>query len=368
MFAYKFRIYPNKEQQEFIKKNFDCARFVYNYYLDKKINAYKDSKQTLSYYDCNNDCNNVLKQEKEWLKEVDKWALNNALLNLDSAYKNFFRRVAQQKGKLGFPRFKSKHKDKLAYKTNGIKIVDKNFVKVPKMKPIRVNFHREVLGTSKSATISQTKSGEYYISILTDYEMQTTQTTGGVIGLDLGIKDFAIDSNGIKYKNHKFLEKSLKKLRRVQKSLSRKPNGSNNKNKARIKVAKIYEKVANQQKDFCHKLSTQLVKENDIICIEDLQVKNMIKNRKLARNISQVCWGKFVEFLEYKCQRFGKILQKVGKFFASSQLCGKCGYKNTNTKNLAVRSWTCPQCGEKHDRDINAAKNILAEGLRLLRA
>ena len=368
MFAYKFRIYPTKEQQEFIKKNFDCARFVYNYYLDKRISAYKNDSKTLNFYDCMNDCNQILKKEKEWLREVDKWALSNSLLNLDSAYKNFFRRAKQKKGKLGFTRFKSKHRDKLSYKTNGIKVIDDNFVKIPKMKPIKAKFHREVLGKPKSAVISQTKSGKYYISILTDYEPQTSEITGGVIGLDLGIKDFAIDSNENKYPNNKYLEKSLKKLARAQKSLSRKPNGSNNKNKARIRVAKIYEKVANQQKDFCHKLSTKLVKENDLICIEDLQVSNMIKNHKLARNISQVCWGKFVEFLEYKCQRYGKVLQKVGKFFASSQLCGKCGYKNIGTKNLAVRKWTCPQCGEKHDRDINAAKNILAEGMRLLRA
>ena len=367
MFAYKFRIYPNKQQKEFIAKTFGCVRFVYNYYLDKRINAYKNDNKTLTYYDCNNDCNNVLKKENEWLREVDKWALNNSLLNLDNAYKNFFRRVKQKKGKLGFPKFKSKHNNKLSYKTNGIKIIEENFIKVPKIKPIKAKFHREILGKPKSAVIFQTKSGKYYISILTDYKTQTNDTTGGVIGLDLGIKDFAIDSNGNKYPNNKYLDQSLKKLARAQKALSRKPNGSNNKNKARIKIAKIYEKVANQQKDFCHKLSTKLVRENDLICIEDLQVTNMIKNHRLARNISQVCWGKFVEFLEYKCQRYGKILQKVGKFFASSQLCGKCGYKNTKIKNLSIRKWTCPQCGTQHDRDINAAKNILIEGLRLVK-
>ena len=184
--------------------------------------------------------------------------------------------------------------------------------------------------------------------------------------LDLGLKDFAIDSNGNKFANHKFLTKSLKKLARVQKRLSRKPSDSSNHNKARIQVARVYEKVANQQNDFCHKLSKQIIEENDIVCIEDLKIQNMVKNHKLARSISQSCWGKFCQYLEYKAKWYGKVIQRVGTFFASSQTCSNCGYKYTGTKNLSIRQWVCPNCNLTHDRDINASKNILQEGLRLL--
>jgi putative transposase len=359
--AYKFRLYPNKEQQILLAKTFGCTRFVYNYYLDKKITAYKTDKTTLSAYDCIKDLTS-LKKEYEWLKEPDKCALQNTLKDLDSAYKGFFK-----SGK-GFPKFKSKKTHKYSYRTsytnNNIQFLG-NLIKLPKLGKVKIRDKQIPQGRILNATISQTPSGKYYCSLCcTDVAIEPFEKTGSVVGIDLGIKEFAITSDSEHIENPKYLAKSLKKLARLQRQLSRKTRGSNRWNKARIKVAKCQEHIANQRADFLHKLSTRFIKEYDIISLEDLNVSGILKNHSLARSVSDVSWSQFTTMLQYKANWYGKEIIKIDRFFASSQLCNVCGYKNTETKDLSVRSWVCPVCGTSHDRDVNASINILKEGLK----
>lgn len=368
-YSYKFRIYPNKEQENLIHRTFGCVRFIYNYFLEKRIKEYKENNRIMSFYDCTKELTKLKHlDEYSWLNEVDSTALQSAVKNVDDAYKKFF--ISYKKHTdIGYPKFKSKHSHRKSYRAFGsdkIKVYE-GYIKLPKLKKVKCKISRNVKGRILNATIIQEPSGKYYVSICcTNVVIPTYKTTGSVIGLDLGIKKFIVDSNGNTYDNNKFLYKSEKQLCRLQRMLSRKPKESNRREKTRIIVARLYEHIYNQRMDYLQKLSTNIIKENDIICIENLSIKNMIKNKKLSKAISDVSWGKFIKMLEYKSIWHKKKVIKVDKFFPSSQLCSMCGYKNEKIKNLSIREWTCPICGSAHDRDKNAAKNILSEGMRLL--
>lgn len=358
--AYKFRLYPNKEQEIYFSKCFGSVRFIYNKMLNDKIEYYKKNNKML------NTTPAQYKKEFSWLKEVDSLALANAQMNLDKAYKNFFRDKS-----VGFPKFKSKKNNKLSYVTNNqngtIYIIDK-YIKLPKLKTlVRIKQHRQIPidGKIKSVTISKNPSGKYYISILVEQEIKELPKNDFAIGIDLGLTDFAITSDGIKYSNPRYLRKSLNKLAKEQRKLSRKKKGSKNRNKQRIKVTKLHEKITNQRKNFLHKLSFELINENQVICLEDLQVKEIQQNKYLSQSVSDVGWYEFRRQLEYKAKWYGRIIVIIDKYYPSSQICSNCG-NNTGKKSLDIREFDCPYCGKHHDRDINASINILHEGLRLL--
>ena len=362
--AYKFRIYPSEEQKIFFAKTIGCTRFIYNQMLADKISYYEKTKGML---------HNTPAQYKKkylWLKEVDSLALTNAQKNLETAYDNFFKNT-----KIGFPKFKAKRKTKKAYTTNNvnnnIKIVN-NYLKIPKIKSlIKIKIHRNIPDNYKlkSVTVSQTPGGKYYASILFEYEDQVQEKElQKFLGLDFSMHELYRDSNGNEPAYPKYYRNAEEKLAREQRRLSKMQKGSNNRSKQRIKVAKLHEKVSSQRKDFLHKLSRQTADAYDCVCIESLDMKAMSQMLNFGKSVSDNGWGMFTTFLRYKLEEQGKKLVRVDRFFASSQTCSVCGYKNVKTKNLALREWDCPQCGTHHDRDVNAAINIRNEGMRLVNA
>lgn len=362
--AYKFRLYPNKQQEELICKTFGCVRYVYNHFLAYRKEQYETEGKTVNFFECNKLLTG-LKKEKEWLQEPEAMALLYALRHLDTAYKNFFRRVMQG-GAPGYPQFKSRNDRHQSYTADGrgTKVFE-NSIQLPKLGRVKCRGMRPVEGRIVSATVSRNPSGQYFVSLsCADVPTAPLPPTGKAVGLDMGIRHFATDSDGNEYPNPKYYHRSLKKLAKLQRQLSRKQKGSNRWEKQRVKVARLQQHVADQRRDMQQKLSTELIRQNDTICIEDLDVKDMLTAPRMAEWVSDAAWAEFRRMLAYKAEWYGRKIVAVEREFPSSQICSVCGYRNAGVKDLSVRKWTCPQCGAVHDRDVNAAKNILKEGLR----
>ena len=359
--SFKVRIYPNEEQKFLLEKTFGANRFIYNYFLNLKSKLYEYYKINLNNTNCSKALTE-LKKQRTWLKQVDAISLQQTLRDLDSAYQNFFNK------KSNYPNFKKKQ-DKNSYRTNSNIKINNRYITIPKVGMLRYrdNYRLEECNISKiyNITISKTPSGNYYASISAEVDIIAFEKTNRSCGIDLGLKDFLIFDTGEKINNLRILATLEKKYRKLAKAVSRKQLKSNNRNKARIKLAKFHEKIVNIRKDFLHKLSTQLIKEYDIICIEDLCFKGFMKTNK-AKSYQDVAQSEFIRQLEYKSKWYGKIISKIDRWFPSSQLCSNCGYKNSDIKSLNIREYDCPECGTHHDRDINAAINILREGLRIL--
>ena len=355
----KFRAYPTKTQQNLINQTLGCCRLIYNKGLAMRNEAYENGSKVG--YSQTSAMLTELKKDSDFafLKEVDSIALQQSLRDLDRGFVNFFQKRASH------PTFRSKHNNHQSYRTvnqgGNIRIVDK-YIKLPKLGYVKMKQSMEV-GKINNVTIERTPSGKYFVVLNVDFEPELQANKGGSIGIDVGIKEFYSDSNGNVVQNPKYLEKSMRKLVREQRRLSRKQKGSNNRNKQCVKVALVHEKITNQRNDFLQKQSTMLVRENQTICIEDLNVKGMIRNHKLAKSIASVSWSRFFTMLEYKATWYGNDLIKVPTMYPSSQTCSCCGHRNPLVKNLAIRNWECPECHAKHNRDINASINILNKGI-----
>lgn len=350
--AFKYRIYPNEEQREYFAKTFGSTRFVYNRMLSDKIEHYKLTGKTLK------NTPAQYKEEFPWLKEVDSLALANAQMNLEKAYRNFFRDKS-----VGFPKFKSKKNNYRSYTTNnqkGTVTLESGYIKLPKLKSmVKIRHHRPFDGLIKSCTISQNPSGKYFISLLVECEIEKLPRLETKVGIDVGVKTFAVLSDQSVIENPKHLRKSEKRLAKLQRDLSRKEKGSQNRAKARIKVAILHEKITHQRLDFLHKISSKIISDNQAIVLEDLKIKNMVQNHKLAKSISEVSWGMFRRMIEYKADWYGREVIIAPSNYASSQLCSGCGNQSRQTKDLSCRTYICPTCGLEIDRDYNASLNLL---------
>lgn len=356
--AFKFRVYPTKQQEVLIAKHFGCCRFLYNYALDKKIKAYQKDRTNLSRFDIQAELPKMKKSEEYcWLSEVNSLSLQAALANLDSAYVKFFRE------KKGFPKFKSKKDNRQSFSIPQNTRVNfkENKVYIPKFREgIKARFHREFEGRIKTSVITRTPTCKYYISILVEVNEEDAKvkpvSESKAVGIDLGIKTFAVLSDGTEIKNHKYMKRSIKKVKRLERSLSHKTKGSKNRERARRRLARAYERVSNQRNDFLHKVTHDLVNRYDTICLETLVVSNMVKNHRLAQELQDIAIHRFNTLLEYKAKEHGVNILRIGKFEPSSKMC-TCGYINHGL-TLSMRRWTCPVCGTTHDRDLLAANNI----------
>jgi len=357
--TYKFRLSPTKEQEVLLNQHFGHSRWVYNHFLNERKEQYQADKKSDNYYKQAATLTKLKKEEEtKWLKEVNSQTLQFALRSLDTAFLNFFRGNAQ------FPKFKSrKHKNTFTVPQFGT--IEDGKINIPKFKDgIKVKLHREVKGKVGKMSITKTPTGKYYVSIFTEQEIEDSSKTNKQVGIDLGLKDFVITSDNKKFKNNRYTKKYAKQLKKAQQHLSRKQKGSNGFEKQKLKVSNIHEKISSCRLDTLHKVSHQLVNQYDLISIEDLNVKGMIKNHKLSKHIADASWGNFVTLLQYKCDWYGKELVIVNRFYPSSKTCGDCGWINQDLK-LSDRVWTCNSCGVVHDRDTNASRNILKEGLKI---
>ncbi|MDE6903513.1 MAG: IS200/IS605 family element transposase accessory protein TnpB [Lachnospiraceae bacterium] len=357
----KFRIYPNKEQKNLINQTLGCCRLIYNKGLAMRNEAYQNGNK-IGYSQTSAMLTELKKSDGfTFLKAADSIALQQSLRDLDRGFVNFFQKRAAH------PTFKSKHSHHQSYRTinqeDNIRIAGR-YLKLPKLGFVKIRQSMEV-GKINNVTIEHTPAGKYFAVLNVEFEPQPRVNNGGCIGIDVGIKEFYSDSSGNVVPNPKYLEKSMCKLIREQRKLSRKQKGSNNRNKQRVKAALVHEKITNQRNDFLQKQSTMLIRENQTICIEDLNVKGMVRNHKLAQHIVSASWSKFFDMLLYKSDWYGNDVVKVPTMYPSSQTCSCCGYQNSLVKNLVVRVWECPDCHAVHNRDSNSSINILRKGLQM---
>lgn len=381
-YSARFRIYPNEKQKIQTARTLGCSRFVYNHFLALRKEVCRHDGTSLSYRDCSAELTALKKTDAfRWLRDAGSVALQQSLRDLDRAYQNFFR-GRKERRKTGFPRFRSKRDARQTYRTQNNQTKDRNgnvrsstivlcgdCIRLPKLGYVECRVSKKVRGRILSAAVTRTSSGKYFVSVCwTGVDIPKMPQTNRACGADLGIKDLAVLSDGTVFPNQKHLQASEKKLKRLRRLLSRKTKGSSNREKARIRLARQHEKIRNQRNDAVHKMTTQMVRDHDVICMETLRPRNMMKNHSLAKAAGAAAFSEISRQLQYKCDWYGKLLIRVDPFFPSSQLCSQCGYQNPATKDLSVRKWVCPDCGTVHDRDVNAAKNILSEGLAFLRS